>query len=31
MVFCKVVPEELLTLTSCDSRDFLRFLVMVGW
>ena len=27
----KVVPDELVTLMSWDSRDFLIFLVMVGW
>ena len=27
----KLVPEELVTLMSWDSRDFLIFLVMVGW
>ena len=26
-----VVPDELVTLTSWDARDFLIFLVMVGW
>ena len=25
------VPDELVTLTSWDARDFLIFLVMVGW
>ena len=27
----RVVPDELVTLTSWDTRDFLIFLVMVGW
>ena len=27
----RVVPDELVTLTSWDARDFLIFLVMVGW
>ena len=27
----RVVPNELVTLTSWDARDFLIFLVMVGW
>ena len=27
----RVVPFELVTLTSWDARDFLIFLVMVGW
>ena len=27
----KVVPDKLVTLTSWDARDFLVFLVMVGW
>ena len=27
----KVVPGELVTLMSWESRDFLIFLVMVGW
>ena len=27
----RVVPDELVTLMSWDSRDFLIFLVMVGW
>ena len=27
----KVVPDELVTLMSWDSRDFLIFLVVVGW
>ena len=27
----RVVPDELVTLTSWDSRDFLIFLVMIGW
>ena len=27
----KVVPDELVTLMSWDSRDFLTFLVMVVW
>ena len=27
----KVVPDELVTLMSWDSRNFLIFLVMVGW
>ena len=27
----KVVPDELVPLMSWDSRDFLIFLVMVGW
>ena len=26
-----VVPDELAILTSWDARDFLIFLVMVGW
>ena len=26
----RVVPDELVTLTSWDARDFLIFLVMVG-
>ena len=28
---CRVVPDELVTLTSWDARDFLIFFVMVGW
>ena len=27
----RVVPDELVTLTSWDARVFLIFLVMVGW
>ena len=27
----RVVPDELVTLTSWDARDFLIFLVTVGW
>ena len=27
----RVVPDELVTLTSWDARDFLIFLVMVRW
>ena len=27
----KVVPDKFVTLMSWDSRDFLIFLVMVGW
>ena len=27
----RVVPDELVTLTSWDARDFLIFLVMVEW
>ena len=27
----RVVPDELVTLMSWDARDFLIFLVMVGW
>ena len=27
----RVVPDELVTLTSWDARHFLIFLVMVGW
>ena len=27
----KLVPDELVTLTSWDARDFLILLVMVGW
>ena len=27
----RVVPDKLVTLTSWDARDFLIFLVMVGW
>ena len=27
----RVVPDELVTLTSWDARDFLIFLVMAGW
>ena len=27
----RVVPDELVTLTSWDAWDFLIFLVMVGW
>ena len=27
----RVVPDELVTLTLWDARDFLIFLVMVGW
>ena len=27
----RVVPDELVTLTSWDARDFLIFLVMPGW
>ena len=27
----RVVTDELVTLTSWDARDFLIFLVMVGW
>ena len=27
----KVVPDELVTLISWDSRDFLIFLVILGW
>ena len=27
----RVVPDELVTLTSWDPRDFLIFLVMVEW
>ena len=27
----RVVPDKLVTLTSWNSRDFLIFLVMVGW
>ena len=27
----QIVPDELVTLMSWDSRDFLIFLVMVGW
>ena len=30
-VSSKVVPDELVTLMSWDSRYFLIFLVMVGW
>ena len=30
-VSLRVVPDELVTLTSWDARDFLIFLVMVGW
>ena len=26
-----MVPDELVTLTSWDARDFLIFLVIVGW
>ena len=29
--FRRVVPDELVTLTLWDARDFLIFLVMVGW
>ena len=27
----RVIPDELVTLRSRDARDFLIFLVMVGW